>query len=106
MTIFGLGFSFLHSPLLGAVTKILPPRHAGIGLGMFMTIFLLGAAFGIATSITALELQADDAPSWLGLSLGGGAPFSNATLVLSALSLLGLLLVPWLSGKDPRPPGE
>ena len=103
MGLFGLGFAFIQSPLLSATTQILPERHAGTGTGVFMMIYFLGGGTGVALSVTAVELQARDATSWLDLVDPGGAIYSNAVLVLAVLGILSLLLTPAVPGLDPKP---
>jgi DHA2 family metal-tetracycline-proton antiporter-like MFS transporter len=103
MTLYGLGFSLIQSPLVSATSQLLPEGQTGVGLGMFMMIFFLGGAFGVAFTVTAVELQGAGATSWLGLDLGGGAPFSNAILCLLAFGLGALAFVPRVAGTAPEP---
>jgi DHA2 family metal-tetracycline-proton antiporter-like MFS transporter len=103
MTLYGLGFSLIQSPLMSATSQILPSAQTGVGLGMFLMIFFLGGGFGVAFTVTAVELQSHDAASWLGLDLGAGGPFSNAVLCLMALALISLALTPRLAGRHPTP---
>ncbi len=104
MTLYGLGFAFMQSPLVATATQLLPLHRQGIGMGIFMMIFFLGGAFGVALSVTAVELQSRHASSWLGLDLGHGAAFSNAILTLTVLAVIGLLLLPFIpktAAEDP-----
>jgi len=100
MALYGVGFAMLQSPLIAAATKIVPRSQTGVGIGIFMMIFFLGGATGVALSVTTLELQSVGAASWLGLDLGGGGPFSNALLVLTILAFIGLALVPLVPGAE------
>ncbi len=102
MTLYGMGFAFMQSPLVAAATHDLPTQRQGVGMGIFMMIFFLGGAFGVALSVTAVELQGRHAASWLGLDLGHGAPFSNAILTLTILAIIGLCLVPMLPNTAPE----
>ena len=102
MTLYGLGFSLIQTPLTSATSQILPPSQTGVGLGMFLMIFFLGGAVGVAMTVTLVELQGE-ATSWLGLDSGGGAPFSNAILCLLVLPLISLFFVGRLPGPSPRP---
>lgn len=101
MTLYGLGFAFMQSPLVAAATQLLPFHRQGIGMGIFMMIFFLGGAFGVALSVTAVELQSRHAASWLGFDLGHGAAFSNAILTLTVLAIIGLLLLPFIPKNAP-----
>lgn len=99
MGLFGLGFAFTQSPLVSAVSDILPREQAGVGMGIFMMIFFLGGAFGVALSVTVVELQAPGSTSWLGLNMGEGAVYSNALLALTLLGLTALPLLRFVPGK-------
>lgn len=103
MSLYGLGFSLVQSPLTSATSQVLPPAQTGVGMGLFMMVFFLGGAFGVAFTLTAVELQSATASSWLGLELGRGAPFSNAILCLFGLGLLALMWVPKVPGVVAKP---
>lgn len=106
MTLYGLGFAFVQSPLLGANSRILPSAQMGVGMGIFMMIFFLGGAFGIAFTVALVELQGATATSWIGLDLGGGARFSNAIFCLVGLNLIAFTMVNKISGPLPKPKTE
>ena len=103
MTLYGLGFSLIQTPLTSATSQILPSSQTGVGLGMFLMIFFLGGAVGVALTLTLVEVQGQGATSWIGLSSGGGAPFSNAILCLLVFPLVSLALVRRLPGPAPKP---
>jgi DHA2 family metal-tetracycline-proton antiporter-like MFS transporter len=103
MGLYGLGFAFIQTPLLSATSQVLPKELTGVGMGIFMMIFFIGGAIGVALSVTAVELQPADATSWLGWDQGAGARYSNAILVLTGLAVAGAALIPGLPGKDARP---
>lgn len=96
MGLYGVGFAFIQSPSVSAASQIVAPKQAGVGMGMFMMIFFIGGATGVALSITAVELQAETAASWIGLELGAGNRFSNAILVLTGLAVAALAFIPGL----------
>lgn len=104
MALYGLGFAFIQSPLVSATSQILPRRLSGTGMGIFMMVFFLGGAFGVALSVTVVELQAPGASGWFGLTTGPGAVYSNAIFTLSALAVIALLLTPGTPGYRPEPP--
>lgn len=104
MTLYGLGFAFIQSPLVSAVSQILPTRQSGPGMGIFLMIFFLGGAFGVALSVTAVELQSRATAGWFGLVSGPGAVYSNAIFTLTALAIIALVLTPAIPGVRPTPP--
>jgi DHA2 family metal-tetracycline-proton antiporter-like MFS transporter len=103
MGLYGVGFAFIQTPLLSATSQVLPKDLTGVGMGIFMMIFFIGGAIGVALSVTAVELQAVDATSWLGWNNGAGARYSNAILVLTGLAIFGASLIPGLPTKDAKP---
>ena len=103
MGLYGLGFALLQSPLVSATSQILPRRLAGTGMGIFMMIFFLGGAFGVALSVTAVELQAPTTTGWFGVVSGDGAVYSNAIFTLTGLAIVSLLLTPRIPGARPTP---
>ena len=104
MGLYGLGFAFIQSPMVSATSQILPRNLAGTGMGIFMMIFFLGGAFGVAISVTVVELQAPGAAGWFGLTSGPGAVYSNAIFTLTALAVVALFLSRGIPGHRPSPP--
>ena len=103
MGLYGLGFAFIQSPIVSATSQILPVRLAGSGMGIYMMIFFLGGAFGVALSVTAVELQPAGVAPWLGFTAGPGAVYSNAIFTLTILALIAIALVPGVPGYRPLP---
>lgn len=103
MALYGVGFAFIQTPLLSATSQVLPKDLTGVGMGIFMMIFFIGGAVGVALSVTAVELQPLDTTSWLGWDNGAGARYSNAILVLTGLAVLGTSLIPGLPTHDAKP---
>ncbi len=103
MGLYGLGFALFQSPTVSAVSQILPRRLAGSGMGIFMMIFFLGGAFGVALSVTVVELQAPGTGGLFGLSTGPGAVYANGIFALTGLALVALCLTPLIPGKAPEP---
>ncbi len=102
LALYGLGFAFIQSPLLSVSSQYVPEREAGVGVGLFMMIFFLGGAFGVALTTTTIELQtraSSPTGSWIGLELGRGAPYSNAVLTLTGLAVVALALTRSLPGR-------
>lgn len=104
MGLYGIGFAGVQSPAVTATSIIVPKAYTSTGMGVFMMIFFIGGAVGVALSVTTVELQAVDASSWLGFDhLGEGARYSNGILMLTALALLNLCLNPFIPRKDAEP---
>ncbi len=103
MGLYGLGFAFFQSPLVSATSQILPKRFSGTGMGVFMMIYFLGGAFGVALSVTVVELQPAGAAGWLGLTEGPGAIYSNAIFALTVLAVAALAFLPFVPGHRPQP---
>lgn len=99
MGLTGLGFAYVQTPLLSAASKVLPEDQTSGGLGIFMMILFIGGATGVALAVTAVELQAPDATSWLGLDVAAPV-YSNAALTLSVLGLCGMGLIGFLPGGE------
>ena len=106
LTLFGVGFAFTQSPLVSTVNRIIPRGQGGGGVGVFMMIFFVGGAAGVAASVTAIELQPDELDSVLGLVSAPGGRFANAILGLTAINLAGLALCARLPGDPRRAPGR
>jgi MFS transporter, DHA2 family, metal-tetracycline-proton antiporter len=66
-------------------------------------IFFLGGAFGVALSVTVVELQAPGTGGLFGLSTGPGAVYANGIFALTGLALVALCLTPLIPGKAPEP---
>lgn len=106
MGLYGLGFALIQSPIVSATSQILSRRHGGPGMGIFMMIFFLGGAFGVALSVTVVEIQSPETAAWFGSQVGGGALYSNAIFSLTFLAIIALLLTPKVPGYRPLPPDE
>ena len=98
LTLFGIGYALGQSPLVANVNRIVPRDQGDAGVGMFMMIFFVGGAAGVAAVTTSLEIQAGLTQSWFGLVQGPGAPFANAALMLGALHIVGVVLALGLPG--------
>jgi EmrB/QacA subfamily drug resistance transporter len=103
MTLYGTAFSFLQTPLLGSLATILSPSRLGVGNGIYLMVFFLGGAFGVAFSITILGSQPVDTLALIGPGDSSTGRYSNAWLGLSLLSALALPALPWLPGAREAP---
>ena len=103
MTLVGLGYAFVQTPLLSTASQVLPDRDTSGGLGIFMMILFVGGASGVALAVTVAELQPVGVASWLNLPVASPR-YSNAALSLATLGLVGVGLVPMLP--DEPPPEE
>lgn len=98
MGLYGVGFAILQTPLQSSISKIMPLRLASVAMGLFLTVFFVSGGFGVAVSMTSVELQSIGTPSWLGFALPD-ARYSNAMLVLTVLALISLTLLPFVPKK-------
>ncbi len=88
LTLFGVGYALAQSPLVSTVNRILPKAQAGAGVGVFMMIFFVGGAAGVATCVTISDMYGMPGEALFGLIAPKGARFAIALLVLGALTLL------------------
>ena len=98
----GAAFAFVQSPLLGSLGSVLPRDRIGLGNGLYLMVFFLGGAFGVAFALTVLGLQPEDAPSWVGWVEAPHARYGNAMIALAVLGTVGTLALPWLAGPKPE----
>ena len=98
-TLYGVGFAGIQSPLMNAVSEAVEQTNLGIGMGLFMTIFFIGGAAGVAISATLVEWQSVKPTHILWFAFGSGEAFANALLCLTALGTLALFLSRWLPFK-------
>ncbi|MFW5966245.1 MAG: MFS transporter [Persicimonas sp.] len=92
MGLVGLGYAFVQTPLVSTASQVLPEEQTSGGLGIYMMILFVGGALGVALAVTCVELQPPGVTSWLGLNVPS-ARFSNATLILTVLGVVGLFLI-------------
>lgn len=88
LTLLGIGYALAQSPLVSTVNRILPAKLAGAGVGMFMMIFFVGGAAGVAACVTMSDMLHFDEALFSGLVSPRAAPFAAASLLLAAISLL------------------
>ena len=101
LTLFGLGYALAQSPLVSTVNRTLPKAQIGAGVGMFMMIFFVGGAAGVATCVTISDMYPSDAGLFHLPGRPEGAPFAVALLALGALTLLAQIPT-WLLPSDAK----
>jgi MFS family permease len=100
LTLFGIGYALAQSPLVSTVNRILPRAQAGAGVGVFMMIFFVGGAAGVAACVTISDMYGADQAALFGLIPAPGARFSVALLMLGALTLLAQIPARMLPGES------
>ena len=93
MALFGLAFAAVQPSLLTGVADALPRELQGVGNGLYLMVFFLGAALGVALVMTVIGVQEPASPALTGLGPPGSGPYVNALLALGAA---GLVTVPVL----------
>lgn len=91
LTLLGAGYALAQSPLVSTVNRILPNQLAGAGVGMFMMIFFVGGAAGVAACVTMSDMLRFDEAILSGIVSKRAAPFAAASLLLASISLLAQL---------------
>lgn len=99
-TLYGVGFAGIQSPLMNAVSEAVENQDLGIGMGLFMTIFFIGGATGVAISATLVEWQSAAPTHLLPFAHDAGEAFANALLFLTVLGGLALGLSRFLPYKN------
>lgn len=84
----GAAFAFVQPPILGSLGSVLPRSAMGVGNGLYMMLFFLGGAFGVAIALSALAAQAPGSPAWV-----PGVPLEVGRYA-NAVAVLGLWLAP------------
>lgn len=90
----GLGQAMVNSPLAVTVTRVIPSRSAGTGLGIYNMLFFAGGGFGAAISTTLLATREDAADALLPIYSGAKefSEFGDAYLYPLAAYCVALLL--------------
>ncbi|MEM1348872.1 MAG: MFS transporter [Myxococcota bacterium] len=102
MTLFGIGYAFAQSPLVSTINRIVPREEAGAGVGLFMMIFFMGGAAGVAACVTTVELLAKATWSLPAPFAPEGSRFAIALLGLSIPCILSLPVAPYLPDAGAR----
>lgn len=102
--LFGVGQAFVSSPLTVTISRVVPARATGTGLGLYNMMFFIGSAFGAAAS-TALLAARENASGPL-LPWYRGDPlyseFGDAYLFSLAASVVALGVI-WLASRARAP---
>ena len=102
--ILGIGFAGVNSPVANAASAVLSRSSAGVGLGVYQLFFFLGGGFGPALTGAFLALRQGQGSDALNpLYSFGGAPFSDAFLVVAGALLIALLAAAGIGGKPGAP---
>ena len=93
-SILGAGQAMVNSPLSLAVTRSIPGRSVGAGLGIYNMLFFVGGGFGAAIATTLLASRETAAGALLPLYQGdaGFSEFGDAYIYSLVAFALGLLL--------------
>lgn len=104
--VFGAGQASTFSPLQTTVTRTVPPRLAGTGIGLYNMLFFVGSAFGAAIS-TALISARDGKDSLLPIYSGPAehSNFGDAYLWGLTAAAAGIILLQ-VARRQPPDPGE
>jgi DHA2 family metal-tetracycline-proton antiporter-like MFS transporter/DHA2 family florfenicol/chloramphenicol resistance protein-like MFS transporter len=88
----GTGFAFVNSPATNAAAATLGREEAGVGLGIYQSLFFLGGGTGPAVIGAFLAARREAAAEALNpLYALGAASFSDAFLVIGAALLLAFV---------------
>jgi len=81
---------------------IVPREEAGAGVGLFMMIFFIGGAAGVAACVTTVELLAKTAFALPVPFDPEGSRYAIALLGLSAFCILAIAVAPFLPNTGVR----
>ena len=100
MALSGAAFAFVQPPVLTGLGTQLPPAHIGVGNGLYMMVFFLGGAFGVALALAVVAAQPENAEAWLpGVPRDVGR-YSNAMLALAISVVPAALAWPGMPGSN------
>ncbi len=94
LLVFGVGQASTFSPLQTTVTRVIPRRLAGTGIGIYNMMFFVGAAFGAAVSTGLLSARMDES-ALLPIYFGPEefSEFGDAFLYGLGAALVGIVLL-------------
>lgn len=79
----GAAFAFVQPPVLAGLGTTLPASEIGVGNGVYMMVFFLGGAFGVALALAVVAAQPEHAVAWLPGVAAESARYSNAMVALA-----------------------
>ena len=94
MLVFGVGQASTFSPLQTTVTRVVPRRLAGTGIGLYNMMFFVGASFGAAVSTGLLSARKGES-ALLPLYQGAAeySQFGDAYLYGLCAAVVGIVLL-------------
>ncbi|MFC4620485.1 MFS transporter [Camelliibacillus cellulosilyticus] len=87
-----LGFTSNQTAFSNYISKIVPPKENGIGMGLFSLMTFLASAIGIALCSRFLELNSGH---WNLLNTSSFSAYSNALILTAIIILLALVVLAW-----------
>jgi MFS family permease len=101
---FGAGQAFVSAPISVAITRVVPARATGTGLGLYNMMFFIGSAFGAAAATAMLAARETADSALLPFYRGAAAfsEFSDAYLVSLVATSVALVVV-WLASRTRVP---
>jgi MFS family permease len=102
--LFGVGQAFVSSPVTVAISRVVPVRATGTGLGLYNMMFFIGSAFGAAASTALLAAREDASEPLLPWYRGDPAfsEFGDAYLFSLMASVVALVVI-WLASRTRAP---
>lgn len=73
LVVLGIGQAMVNSPLSVTLTRSIPQRYAGVGLGIYNMLFFVGGGFGAAAATTLLAVRETSTSTLLPIYAGADA---------------------------------
>ena len=99
LTLAGASFAFIQPPLLGLLGSVVPRAAQGVGNGLYLMVFFLGGAFGVAGALALLGAQDPGRVAVVASVQGPVARYANTMLALAGLAALALPAAMGLPGR-------
>lgn len=102
----GFGQAMVNSPLSVTITRSIPPRSAGSGLGIYNMLFFVGGGFGAASAAALLAAREDASGALLPVYSGARefAEFGDAYLysLFAFATALVITQIAWRTTSEPE----